>query len=47
MLSLILVQKDCIGYDDMGIWAQKMEDFLMIRHKTCEGLSARLQNEQS
>lgn len=31
MLLLILVLKDCSGYDDAGIWAQKMEDFLMLR----------------
>lgn len=31
MLPLILLLKDCSGYDDAGIWAQKMEDFLMLR----------------
>jgi len=31
MLLLILVLKGCSGYDDAGVWVQKMEDFLMLR----------------
>lgn len=31
MLLLILVLKGCSGYDDAGIWVQKMEDFLMLQ----------------